>query len=102
MHGGGYPTIRAIVRSVGPAGYLGVDLFFALSGFVLAYTYHAADVHSSGRAFGAFPYKRLARICPLHVCTLLLMAGSVWLLDILGVRYSARYFIDVCFRPCQP
>src|SRR3954470_7804222 len=52
-------TIRAIVRAIGVGGYLGVDIFFVLSGFVLAYTYHAASLHSSAQAFGAFLHKRL-------------------------------------------
>lgn len=56
------------------AGWLGVDLFFVLSGFILAYTY--ADRFAGGvdrRAFATFVRYRLARIYPVHVVMLHLM-----------------------------
>jgi peptidoglycan/LPS O-acetylase OafA/YrhL len=48
-------------------GYLGVDLFFLLSGFILFHVYHA-DL--SPRAFFA---ARIARTWPLHLFVLLLL-----------------------------
>lgn len=69
------------------AGWLGVDLFFMMSGFVLAYVY--ADSVASWRVkdylhFLAF---RLARIYPLHI----VMLGVV-LAIVLGVPHFAdRY-----------
>jgi peptidoglycan/LPS O-acetylase OafA/YrhL len=53
-------------------GYLGVDGFFMLSGFVLAYTHAEFAKLKSG--FFKFWGKRLARIYPLHLVTLLLFA----------------------------
>lgn len=53
-------------------GYLAVDLFFQLSGFVLAYNY----MDKLGRSFSTptfkhFVYMRFARIYPVHLVTLL-------------------------------
>lgn len=45
-------------------GYLAVDLFFALSGFVLAHSYGAAL--ERGLGFAAFMGKRAARLFPIY------------------------------------
>src|ERR1700712_3003224 len=49
-----------------PFGYLLVDLFFMLSGFVMALTYrHAFDKPSLG-TFANFMLKRVARLYPAY------------------------------------
>ena len=54
------------------AGYLGVDLFFVLSGFVIAYSY--ADDFARGRTgWRPFLAARLARIYPMHLFSLLML-----------------------------
>jgi peptidoglycan/LPS O-acetylase OafA/YrhL len=60
-------------------GDLGVDLFFILSGFILAHVYGAQAL--DGRLnHGSFLWARLARIYPMHVITLiglcLMLAGA--------------------------
>lgn len=48
-------------------GYLAVDLFFVLSGFVMALTYGSLFQHGfSRKAYATFLAKRLARIYPLY------------------------------------
>ncbi|MDI7776226.1 acyltransferase [Asticcacaulis sp. EMRT-3] len=50
-------------------GYLGVDLFFILSGFILSYVY--LEAFGERRfTYGQFIVHRLARIYPLHIATL--------------------------------
>ncbi|MDE1174891.1 MAG: acyltransferase [Parvibaculaceae bacterium] len=51
-----------------PSGYLGVNFFFILSGFILAYTYAGQSSLSIGRFF----IKRFARIYPVHMLLLLI------------------------------
>jgi peptidoglycan/LPS O-acetylase OafA/YrhL len=51
-------------------GYLGVELFFVLSGFILCHVY--LESFGEGRfRYGSFLWNRLARVYPLHLATLL-------------------------------
>jgi peptidoglycan/LPS O-acetylase OafA/YrhL len=59
-------------------GYLGVELFFVLSGFILCHVYLAAAGEGRFR-YGSFLWARLARVYPLHLATLIgvgLLAGA--------------------------
>jgi peptidoglycan/LPS O-acetylase OafA/YrhL len=53
-------------------GYLGVDLFFVLSGFVLSHVY-GPQVEAKRFHYGSFLWARLARIYPLHLLCLAAM-----------------------------
>ncbi len=54
-------------------GYLGVELFFVLSGFILSHVY--LDSVADGRfRYGGFLWARLARLYPLHLATLAAIA----------------------------
>ena len=59
------------IPSLVPHGYLGVDLFFVLSGFIMSYTYLASFESAGLRAFPAFLGKRVARVVPLNVAVLM-------------------------------
>ena len=63
------PWLAPFDRLLG-AGYLGVDLFFPLSGFVLAYNYADVLRSFSWRSSRAFVQNRFARVWPVHVVTL--------------------------------
>ena len=57
-------------RPIGIAkGYLGVELFFVLSGFILSHVY-LRSWEGKRFGYGAFLWARIARIWPLHVATL--------------------------------
>lgn len=66
----GVAAIAVMLYHIGPAspipmpgGYLAVDLFFALSGFVIAQSYAARM--RDGLAFGTFMRMRIARLWPM-------------------------------------
>jgi len=65
-------------------GYLGVELFFTLSGFILCHVYLTAFWEGRFR-YGDFLWNRLARVYPLHLATLLGMIA-------LGVGAGAAGF----------
>ncbi len=64
------------IPSLVPHGYLAVDLFFVLSGFIMSYTYLREFQDRGAAAFPGFFGKRVARIFPLHTATLLLMLAA--------------------------
>lgn len=55
--------------------YIWVDLFFILSGFILMHVYAEEFVRFTKIKYKGFLVKRLARIYPLHLVTLLVMIG---------------------------
>lgn len=60
----------ALTPMVVAKGYLGVDLFFVLSGFILCHVY-LERFGTRGFDYRAFLTARVARIYPLHLATLL-------------------------------
>lgn len=72
-------------------GYLAVDLFFMLSGFVMWLNY-ADRLRASGLAgTGAFLWRRLARIWPLHFAVLSGFIAFALLLLVTGRHDPAAY-----------
>lgn len=65
-------------------GYLAVDLFFVLSGFVLWWNYGPAFAEQGLRAAPSFIVRRFARIFPLHLAILTAMVGFALALMISG------------------
>ena len=63
------------------AGYLGVDFFFVLSGFILAHVY-LAKIRDRRFDYWGFIVRRVARVYPMHVATLLLTI----VLSLIGAR----------------
>ncbi|MDE1915070.1 MAG: acyltransferase [Sphingomonadales bacterium] len=63
-----------------PAGYLAVDFFFVLSGFVLDHTYRAR--FAAGLGTGEFMARRFIRLWPMHLCGLALCFG--WLAQLVA------------------
>ena len=55
-------------------GYLGVETFFILSGFILSHVYLEAAGEKRFR-YGGFLWARIARVYPLHLVTLFGMIG---------------------------
>ncbi|MGY2080201.1 acyltransferase family protein [Modestobacter sp. SYSU DS0657] len=88
------PSWRAHLAPLAPvleAGWLGVDLFFVLSGFVLAHTYVAVLGRRPGvRAVAGFYWARLARIWPTWLVVLsAVSAGLLVQRALLGAAATA-------------
>ena len=73
FHGAPWLYPAASTGPVAPlvtSGFVGVQLFFALSGFILAYTYQRLDTPASRRSFWR---ARVARVYPVYILGLLLV-----------------------------
>ncbi|WP_407121709.1 acyltransferase family protein [Bradyrhizobium sp. STM 3561] len=62
-----------------------VDMFFILSGFVISYSYPANS--GEGHSYLRFMLRRIARIYPLHLLTLLAFGGVAFI----GIHDSASH-----------
>jgi peptidoglycan/LPS O-acetylase OafA/YrhL len=85
------PEVPSGVIAFFAKGYLAVDLFFILSGFVMWLTYGAKFERDGLRAAPDFLWRRVARIFPLHLFILSAMAAFATLLVLLGKGDAARY-----------
>lgn len=66
-------------------GYLGVELFFVLSGFILSHVYMAS--YGEGRFnYAQFLWARLARIYPVHIATLLGLGALIAAASLAGLE----------------
>jgi len=74
-------------------GYLGVDLFFILSGFILSHVY-LSRVEEKRFNYGSFLWARLSRIYPVHLVTLAATL-AIWLV---AMKMGAK-FDPVAFDP---
>lgn len=81
-------------------GYLWVEFFFALSGFVLTYVY-AERLKELWRPRGylAFLRSRLARLYPLHLAMLLVILGMVVTLRAIAARGGYLSIYDERWHP---
>lgn len=72
-------------------GYLAVDLFFVLSGFVMWLTYGATFQRKGLSAAPAFLWRRIARIYPLHLVVLLATIAYAGALAFAGKADTGQY-----------
>lgn len=87
------PCLSLVERPLG-RGYLGVDLFFILSGFILSYVYNAGNRKLNLPEYGRFLWFRLARIYPNHLAMLLLLVFLVTAAPLLGFTLTGVYALD--------
>lgn len=59
-------------------GWAFVDLFFLLSGYIFAHVYLPGETLARTGAMARFAVARIARLYPLHLLTLLVVAAYAW------------------------
>jgi peptidoglycan/LPS O-acetylase OafA/YrhL len=59
-------------------GWTFVDLFFVISGYIFAHVYCGGATLKTGRQLGDFAIARVARLYPLHLTMLLIVAMLDW------------------------
>ena len=73
-----------------PAGFLGVDVFFVLSGFLIT-SLALGEIHSAGSVVvGAFFARRARRLLPAALVTIVVSVGIAMVLDSDAYRSSLR------------
>jgi peptidoglycan/LPS O-acetylase OafA/YrhL len=81
-------------------GYLWVEFFFALSGFVLTYVYEPQlREFWRGKAYPKFVWARLARLYPLHLAMLLIILFMVVSLRALAAHGG---YVSIYDEPWHP
>jgi peptidoglycan/LPS O-acetylase OafA/YrhL len=71
-------------------GFLGVEVFFILSGFIISYQWADRFSMFNMATFKAFVWKRFARIYPMHFVTLLGLGVIVLVAMSVGIHLSGR------------
>jgi peptidoglycan/LPS O-acetylase OafA/YrhL len=68
-----------ILKSIGGFGFYGVDVFFVISGFILPWSMWRAGYQLNAGTFRRFLWKRVVRIEPPYLVTILLVVVLAWL-----------------------
>ena len=68
-------------------GFLGVDIFFVLSGYILSHVYLKMFSRISIRDYGLFLWRRLARIYPVHIAVLAALFVMVAVRGLLNTNF---------------
>lgn len=93
-----YPHQDIAVPRFFRSGYLGVDLFFVLSGFILTYVYAARFRDAGLAATAPFYVGRLLRIWPLNIAVLAVLGLVVYASGIFGVgNFTGAQFVASLF-----
>ncbi len=71
-------------------GYLGVDLFFVLSGFIIAHVYIDQFVAPSAKILRVFLWHRFVRLFPAHATVLLALVVLIVVGRLAGVSFNAQ------------
>jgi peptidoglycan/LPS O-acetylase OafA/YrhL len=79
----------AFTPAIAEKGYLGVEAFFVLSGFILCHVYLRGFGEGRFR-YGDFLWNRLARVYPLHLATLAGVGAMAIVAGLAGITVDAN------------
>jgi peptidoglycan/LPS O-acetylase OafA/YrhL len=97
--GHGYRGVAWFDLPVGK-GYLWVEFFFALSGFILTHVYgQRTGMFRTATGYWTFLKSRLSRLYPVHVFTLLTMLALMWALNVMAAAYG---YVSIYHQPYPP
>lgn len=83
--------VLGLTQPFASRGTLGVDVFFVLSGFILSYVYPPSDTPFQFGPYRRFLSMRLARLYPVHFCTLGILVLLVGATHLAGIRIEGDY-----------
>jgi peptidoglycan/LPS O-acetylase OafA/YrhL len=72
-HGNPSFYVPPILSAIGSKGWLGVEVFFVISGFILPYSLWRAKYELTPSNFGRFVWKRVVRLDPPYFATIALI-----------------------------
>ena len=81
--------LPAVLRASGRHGWLGVEIFFVISGFIIPHAMHAAGYRLAD--FGRFLLKRIVRIDPPYLAAIALVLIQAWLIAAAGVGMPSDF-----------
>ena len=84
-----------ILKSIGGFGFHGVDVFFVISGFVLPYSLWRAGYWLTLTNFRRFVWKRVVRIDPPYLVTIVLTVLMAWLSTLAPGYHGQPFRIDL-------
>jgi peptidoglycan/LPS O-acetylase OafA/YrhL len=87
-----WPSLGLAMPHVVAKGYLGVELFFVLSGFILSHVYLRAFGERRFR-YADFLWARLARIYPVHLAMLVGMGVLIATATLIGVQAGDKVLV---------
>lgn len=87
-----WPDLGRAMPAVIARGYLGVELFFVLSGFILSHVY-LKPFGQRRFSYPDFLWARLARIYPVHLATLLGLGAMIAAAAMVGVQAGEQVIV---------
>ncbi|MGN6209437.1 acyltransferase family protein [Asticcacaulis sp.] len=87
-----WPDLGSAMPAFVSKGYLGVELFFVLSGFILSHVY-LERFRERRFSYREFLWARLARIYPLHLAIMAGLAALILFLSLVGVHAGDKLIV---------
>ncbi|MBP2159034.1 MULTISPECIES: acyltransferase [Asticcacaulis] len=87
-----WPNLGVAMPAVVGKGYLGVELFFVLSGFILSHVY-LERFRDGSFHYGEFIWARLARIYPVHISILVGLGLLMAALALVGIKAGDKLLV---------